>query len=849
MYLNSVYDEIPEYKGFCPNKLALEGLAEKIIPTVERFYDNPEKVFKKIVYEQSDILVGMTYYDNVWSICTKDILMIDFDIKDGFTRKQAFQTVYDYTNFMESHGIRLSFSMYHTDRGVHAFCVSHRISHLSEESQRIMLDMCNDPYYIGFSRITGYCVRISPKVRTTITKIITNTDEITGLITTTSTTTSTLQEGETLQDVVDREFIAKPAASPNIDDETDVAVIIGLGEPSEYILRVLDVHQKLIEWFLYQYRTRLQELTSKRYVPEIDAYIMAPPNNFFDEAKVYVQKTLEDYGLVDINKSLSSSIYQLNFKPTRRYFYNHSLLLYMQYDLVFQYDLYYGIWRICTNYFLMVDLDVKDNFTKLDAIEGLQEFTRTPEGEDMLFWIYETDRGIHAYLMNKEIDHRDPESRDLLLKLSNDINYVTFTGKYSYCSRVGPKIFNDQFQLKTKKEILAEFISRKCFANVCQISGKRNLQPIEKFENMLILQNVMIGYIQSLYTQNFKEMTTLRYYSQINNTVNGPSDRLLNLIREKIIATLGELELSRKDRTYSRVISNFLPVKSERYQDLLPEKLIKSCKNENIEGIMRLVTQYVKPALLERCMKHTFILRGPKFPFVLAQDGRTHMLYMAFYNLCMIDFDIKDGFDKNIVPTVVQRFLNSQKVFTENNRLTKSPMCFKMYETDNGVHAFCVSHRINCDTENAIRILLDTCSDIWYTAFAYVNGFNVRLSPKLVNKKLEYLPVEEVSKDFIQKRGLIVNDKKIVYIGDKNNIDPVLDEITNLIYLTQKFILKQPNLRNRLIAHDPSLNKKVANEVAKIYSNLQTYDPYSNANSWAQVAQTCEYLTLVQPLQ
>lgn len=38
------------------------------------------------VYQQSNIDVGMSFHDNVWSICTKDVLMIDFDFKLGLTR-------------------------------------------------------------------------------------------------------------------------------------------------------------------------------------------------------------------------------------------------------------------------------------------------------------------------------------------------------------------------------------------------------------------------------------------------------------------------------------------------------------------------------------------------------------------------------------------------------------------------------------------------------------------------------------------------------------------------------------------------------------------------------------------
>lgn len=810
------FSEIPEYTGFCPSKLSLETLNENFFPTVQRFFDTPKRIMKITVYEQTDILVGMSIYDNVWSLCTKDILMIDFDIKEGFTREKAFEAVRKYTEYMEKYDIKLAFQMYHTDRGVHAFLVSHRIPSDSSEGFRIMMDLCNDPYYIAFSRVSGYCIRIGPKVKTQ------------------------LSEDQTLQEFVNTEFIAKPAASEDPSISTNTAVIIGTGQPLEYNQKILKVHENLIQWFLRQYRTRLNELTSEKYITETDTFGMSPSSEFFEDVNTYVRLQLEEYGLT----GLAGQTFTLYFTPTKRLYTEHSLLIYNQEDLSLQYDLYYGIWRMCTNGLLKIDLDVKPGFTKLDAVEIIRQYTQTEEGKDKLFWIYESDRGVHAFIMNEYIHFRDEKARNIITKLSNDPEFILLTSYSNHCLRIGPKIYTGPNSLKVKSDILSEFVTKKCLGQICEI-GTGKVLPYFKY--VLELSGEMITFILRLYHERFDEMINRKYFSQINDFTYGPSDTIINEIRDKFIYSVIQLGINKRDITYFLRNSEKYIVDSSRYTNLISNNLIKSCGTQSFEGVINLAMNYVKPSLLERCMKHVFILRGPEYPFVFGQDGRTYMLYLAFYNLCMIDFDVKDGIPKDNVPLVLTRLLNGQRLLPENERLSKSPLCFKLYETDNGVHAFVVSHRIDFNSPGAIRILLETCSDIWYTAFTFINGFNIRLTPKVIDtKNLKEISESKVKSEFIQKLGIKINNQNIIYIGDVNSIDPQLDEMTDVIYKIQKFILKQPFLRKRMLTRDPILIYEVTQKLKSLIKEQKYPETDKRAYNWAQVAQTCSYLENIE---
>jgi hypothetical protein len=154
-------------------------LNQEVRPNVQELYEVPTRVSQETIYQDDEIMIRMTYFDNVWSICTHDIMMIDFDFKEGFTRETAIQSIVEWTEYMHERGLDYLFMMYDTDRGVHAFLINQRISHLSQLGFDISMDLCNDPYYIGFSDVTGYCVRVGPKVK------------------------RPPKEGETLQDMVD----------------------------------------------------------------------------------------------------------------------------------------------------------------------------------------------------------------------------------------------------------------------------------------------------------------------------------------------------------------------------------------------------------------------------------------------------------------------------------------------------------------------------------------------------------------------------------------------------------------------------------------------------------------------
>src|SRR3989337_4444383 len=134
-----------KFPSKCPKPLSLDVLRNEIYPKVMGILDNPQKSNKLPIHEQDDMIIGLDIFNHVWTMCTKDVLMIDFDVKEGFTKQAAIDLVREYTNFLHEHGgVDMLFKMYETDRGIHAFLVNRRMEHTSDEAVEMMMDLCND---------------------------------------------------------------------------------------------------------------------------------------------------------------------------------------------------------------------------------------------------------------------------------------------------------------------------------------------------------------------------------------------------------------------------------------------------------------------------------------------------------------------------------------------------------------------------------------------------------------------------------------------------------------------------------------------------------------------------------
>lgn len=108
--------------------------------------------------------------------------------------------------------------------------------------------------------------------------------------------------------------------------------------------------------------------------------------------------------------------------------------------------------------------------------------------------------------------------------------------------------------------------------------------------------------------------------------------------------------------------------------------------------------------------------------FNIRYDFRTKIVYSNFYNLLMLDYDIKDGLTREDAIEELYRIIEVGK----RNYLKFS---FAIMPTDRGLHAFLLSQYAyrNMIWVDFLRL---ACTDTYYAAFSYATGFGIRLSRK-----------------------------------------------------------------------------------------------------------------------
>lgn len=94
----------------------------------------------------------------------KDLLMLDWDEKDGFNSQECLEIIEFLVEEAKKNGINLCFALTKTDRGVHAFELTRKWDFRDLNTIKLMIGMYCDPWYVSNCNIRGWHVRLSKKV-------------------------------------------------------------------------------------------------------------------------------------------------------------------------------------------------------------------------------------------------------------------------------------------------------------------------------------------------------------------------------------------------------------------------------------------------------------------------------------------------------------------------------------------------------------------------------------------------------------------------------------------------------------------------------------------------------------
>lgn len=481
-----------------------------------------------------------------------------------------------------------------------------------------------------------------------------------------------------------------------------------------------------------------------------------------------------------------------------------------------------GIMVLCYPHIMMIDFDEKKGFTKDDALDLLEIYTEKLEEEldaDIFFRIYETDRGIHAFLTTHYVDPKSSDTMKALIQLCSDEAYAVFVTFRGFCIRISPKPLSKTL----------DFTSRRCYGDICGIGhGQKN--EIPSIINKLDFHTSMILYFNKLYAtpeirEDFKILESEEYI--------------------KII----EKEISKQAKIFKiDITGNDYPIKSKEikyyqgFEKILEKKLLDKCKDISMEKITAMKFVVLKNFAFD---KQIYILGKNNISYniekrteiyisedsisfkyfkeidanlILGFDQVKQIFYLISQDMLTLDWDNKDGYTLEMVEKLLRNFIeNDNRNLKKGQGLMGSPLTFRIYQTDNGTHAYCTSHRIYHDSIYAKIIMKSLCIDPWYIYFTSARGYSSRISPKK-DKKNQFVFRPVMTKD---------GKRKIIGNGGENSI---LILLLNLKMEAKEYILNSMedkqygNFLNRLeenTEYGEEYFRKLGNAVIGMYEDLK----------------------------
>ena len=131
----------------------------------------------------------------------------------------------------------------------------------------------------------------------------------------------------------------------------------------------------------------------------------------------------------------------------------------------------------------------------------------------------------------------------------------------------------------------------------------------------------------------------------------------------------------------------------------------------------------------------------PEPGFMLEYDFRAKIVAADFYDIMMLDYDIKDEATREKVVSELQTVI---AIGHQNN----VNLAFAIFPTDRGIHAFLISHPYERNYM-WIDFMRLTCNDANYTAFSFARGFGIRLTKKLEQPEDVVSWVEPIETDLV----------------------------------------------------------------------------------------------------
>lgn len=132
-------------------------LVKLITPSLINHIKKPQQ----LLHDDLEYYIAIDIYTNTYYVCYKRLMMIDIDFYKSDIQQNIDEIITIFTDYAKQHKLR--FRLYKSRNGVHGFLISEFGDYKSDKYIQMMLDLQCDFYYIIYSYIRGWSVRLNKK--------------------------------------------------------------------------------------------------------------------------------------------------------------------------------------------------------------------------------------------------------------------------------------------------------------------------------------------------------------------------------------------------------------------------------------------------------------------------------------------------------------------------------------------------------------------------------------------------------------------------------------------------------------------------------------------------------------
>lgn len=177
--INSDDKSILELRMASFRKLILDEYGKTIeaVKTLEPGLRQTMKKPQRLLFDDNDYYVAIDMFTNTYYVCYRELLMVDIDfykenipntetVKSELVSNRKEEQLAMIINRFKIYCVddrTLLFRLYSSRNGIHGFLISRPCNYKSDESIQLMISLNCDFYYVIYSYIRGWSVRLNKK--------------------------------------------------------------------------------------------------------------------------------------------------------------------------------------------------------------------------------------------------------------------------------------------------------------------------------------------------------------------------------------------------------------------------------------------------------------------------------------------------------------------------------------------------------------------------------------------------------------------------------------------------------------------------------------------------------------